>query len=131
MEQLEENYGQEKAANLLNNLKTKIIFAGLTGQSAEYVSNLAGVTTVESRSSSRNSGQGFDLIGTTSSSVNAVQRQLYTPDEVRRLPDDTVLIIAHNRDTVEDKKNSWFKQKRYKDKIAQAKAWENPYDDEE
>lgn len=131
MEQLEENYGQEKAANLLNNLKTKIIFAGLTGQSAEYASELAGVTTVETKSFSRNSGQGFDLLGTTSSSKNAIQRQLYTPDEIRRLPEDTVLIIAHNRDTVEDKKNSWFKQKKYKNRVQEGKESEDPYGENE
>ena len=131
MEQLEENYGQEKAANLLNNLKTKIIFSGLTGQSAEYASQLTGVTTVETTSFSRNSGQGFDILGTTSSSKNAVQRQLYTPDEIRRLNEDTVLIIAHNRDSVEDKKNSWFKQKKYKDRVQQGKEFDDPYGENE
>lgn len=121
MEQLKENYGDDKASNLLNNLKTKVIFSGLTGESAEYVSELTGVTTVETKSFSKNSGQGFDIIGTTSKSASATQRKLYTPDEIRRLPDDKVLIIAHNRDPVEDKKNSWFKLKKYQDKVNGAK----------
>lgn len=125
VEQLRRNYGEENAADILNNLKAKVIFSGLTGDSAQYVSDLAGVTTVESISYSNNPNQGAngqaflgDIIssvtgGGTSVSKSGVRRELLTPDEVRRMDPDDVLIIAHNKNPVFDKKNTYFTQRKY------------------
>lgn len=122
MEQLRENYGKDKADNLLNNLKTKMVFAGLSGESADYISKLAGTTTIESQNISRNSGNGNpqDLFGSKSITKSAVKRELFTPDEIRRIDENQVLIIAHNKNPYLDAKNSYFLQKKYKDKLESA-----------
>lgn len=122
VEQLERNYGKEDAANLLNNLKTKLIYSGLTGDSAQYVSDLSGVTTVETKnySTGGNAGTGIEsLFGGTSVSKSGVRRELITKDEVRTMPEDKVLIIAHNKQPVFDKKNSYFQIDSYKKKLGQ------------
>ena len=97
----------------------------MTGDSAQYVSDLAGVTTVESISYSNNPNQGAngqDFLGNIISSVtgggtsvsrSGVRRELLTPDEVRRMDPDDVLIIAHNKNPVFDKKNTYFTQRKY------------------
>ena len=104
----------------MNNLKTKMVFSGLTGASAQYVSDLAGVTTVETKSYSTNNGQGQDMFTsmfTQNVQKSGTRRELITPDEVRRMPEDEILIIAHNRNPVYDKKNVYYKQKRYNEKV--------------
>ena len=111
MEQLKQNYGQETAYNILNNMKTKVFYSGLTGASADYVSQLAGYTTIQTESIT--SQKGVDGKKNDSKSVSDQRRELLTPDEIRRLPDNEVLIIAHNKNIVKGKKNSYYEQKKY------------------
>lgn len=117
VEQLKRNYGEENANDILNNLKTKIFLSGLTGDSAKYVSDLAGFTTIESKSYSQNDGSQNGPLGsifkTENVSKSGVRRELITADEVRRMDDKDVLIIAHNRDLVRDKKNDYYINKKY------------------
>lgn len=110
VEQLERNYGKENAIDILNNLKTKLIFSGLTGESAEYISKLSGLTTVQSFSNSRESGF---LSSSGNTSVSEQRRELVTPDEVRRMLSDEVFIIAHNKNLVRDKKIKFYKDPKY------------------
>lgn len=118
VEQLDRNYGKEDAANLLNNLKTKLIYSGLTGDSAQYVSDLSGVTTVETKNYSSTGMTGGNTIesmfGGQQVSKSGTRRELITKDEVRTMPEDKVLIIAHNKQPVYDKKNSYYNQEKYK-----------------
>ena len=124
VEQLKRNYGYENASDILNNLKTKVIFSGLTGESAQYVSDLAGVTTIETKSYSTNQGltnNAQDVIsnvfGGQNVSRSGVRRELITTDEVRRMDENEVLIIAHNKNPVRDNKNTYYTQKRYTSKV--------------
>lgn len=124
VEQLSRNYGEENASDILNNLKTKVIFSGLTGESAQYVSDLAGVTTIETKSYSTNQGSinnAQDVIsnvfGGQNVSRSGVRRELITTDEVRRMDENEVLIIAHNKNPVRDNKNTYYTQKRYTSKV--------------
>lgn len=121
VEQLKRNYGEDNANDILNNLKSKVFFSGLTGDSAKYASDLAGFGTVESKNySTGDSGSQDFLSGLFKGpnvSVSGVRRELYTPDEIRRLADDKVLIIAHNRNPVQDNKNTYYTQNRYKKKL--------------
>jgi len=124
VEQLKRNYGYENASDILNNLKTKVIFSGLTGESAQYVSDLAGVTTIETKSYSTNQGltnNAQDVIsnvfGGQNVSRSGVRRELMTTDEVRRMDENEVLIIAHNKNPVRDNKNTYYTQKRYTSKV--------------
>ena len=124
VEQLKRNYGDENASDILNNLKTKVIFSGLTGESAQYVSDLAGVTTIETKSYSTNRGSTnnaqdviSNVFGGQNVSRSGVRRELITTDEVRRMDENEVLIIAHNKNPVRDNKNTYYTQKRYTSKV--------------
>lgn len=123
VDQLKRNYGEENANNIMNNLKSKVVFSGLTGTNAQFVSDLCGVTTIEvtSKSISKGGGQDFfsNLVGSPQTTTNKQQRVLYTPDEIRRLDENKVLIIAHNRNVVEDGKNVYYTQNRYTKKVSE------------
>jgi len=107
MEQLKRNYGEDNAHDILNNLKTKVIFTGLTGNSAKYVSDLAGYTTMKTTSESTSKDS-------SNKTTSQQRRELLTPDEVRRMEDDKVLIIAHNKNAVKDDKNQYFLVDKYR-----------------
>lgn len=124
IEQLDLVYGKEIAATILNNLKTKLFYSGLTGDSAKYVSDMAGSTTVETKnfqSGNSGGGKGFaeSLFSGFSPSVSksGVRRELLTTDEVRTMDSDQVLMIAHNINPVFDTKNAYYLQQRYNDKV--------------
>lgn len=121
VEQLTRNYGEQDAHVLLDNLKAKMIFSGLVGESAKYVSDLTGFTTVETVNYSRNQGSGQDfvsnMIGTTSKSKNGVRRETMTPDEVRRLDKEKVLIVLDNKQPVLDTKNAYYLFNKYKSRV--------------
>ena len=106
MEQLKANYGEETAHNILNNMKTKMFYSGLTGTSAEYVSQLSGYTTIKSESVSKNDNG-------SSTSVSEQRRELITADEVRRIDEDKMIVIAHNKPVVIDEKNSYYLNHKY------------------
>lgn len=106
MEQLKANYGEDTANNILNNMKAKVFYSGLTGTSAEYVSQLSGYTTIKSESVTKQENG-------SSTSVSDQRRELVTADEVRRLDENKLFIIAQNKNVVIDDKNSYFENKRY------------------
>ena len=120
VEQLKQVYGENITSTLLNNLKTKLIFAGLTGDSAKYVSDLSGFTTVETKNySSGGSGQTLtDGLFSKNVSKSGARRELLTTDEIRTMPKDQVLVIAQNANPIFDSINSYFTQARYKKKLS-------------
>ena len=116
VEQLEKVYGKEVCSTLLNNLKTKLIFAGLTGDSAKYISDLSGFTTVESKNYSSGGGGKTSLLSGKQVSKSGVKRELLTADEIRRMDQSKVLIISQNASPVFDVKNTYYTQKKYTSK---------------
>ena len=124
VEQLSRNYGEQDSHVLLDNLKAKVIYSGLVGESAKYVSDLTGFTTVETTNYSKNSGQGQGieaLFGSTSKSTNGTRRETMTPDEIRRLDKEKVLIILDNKQPVIDVKNSYYLYNKYKQRVTEPK----------
>lgn len=121
IEQLQQVYGEKITSTLLNNLKTKLIFAGLTGDSAEYVSKLSGYTTVETKNYSSGGGANKTLaeglFAGKQVSKSGTRRELLTVDEIRTMSKDLVLVISQNVNPVFDTINSYFLQKRYTSKI--------------
>ncbi|MEW5935373.1 MAG: type IV secretory system conjugative DNA transfer family protein, partial [Bacillota bacterium] len=97
VEQLEGCYGREVAQDILNNLKTKLFFPGLSEYSAGYASRLCGYATAQTRSVSREPGALGPVVG---ESYGLQRREVLTPDEVRRLDEKQVLVVAHNRNPV-------------------------------
>ena len=119
VEQLQQVYGEKITSTLLNNLKTKLIFAGLTGESAKYVSDLSGYTTVETKNySSGGAGKSLtDGLFNKQVSRSGTRRELLTTDEIRTMPKDLVLVISQNANPVFDSINSYYTQGRYKKKL--------------
>jgi type IV secretion system protein VirD4 len=99
--QLKQRYN-DAAVSLLDNLKTKFFLPGLAYESAEYASKLVGFREIDTTSTSF----GKDNI---SHSVSKQKRELLTPDEVRRLADETALIITDNRNPFIDKQCRYYK----------------------
>ena len=122
IEQLKQVYGENIMNTLLNNLKTKLIFAGLTGESAKYISELAGYTTVETKnysSGGNSAGQTMaeSLFNGRQVSKSGARRELYTTDEIRTMDKSKVLVIAHSANPIMDDINSYYTQKKYTNKL--------------
>lgn len=113
IEQLEENYGQKAGENILNNLKTKIFYSGLAPTTARYASEICGYTTVDTKSCTKNNKE------EVSTSYSVQRRELLTVDEIRRLQQDKVLLVLHNRLPVIDKQNIYYKDKKFIDKVGE------------
>jgi len=78
IEQLSREYSKEEQSDIINNMKTKIIYPGSSGESPEYLTRILGYSTIKSKDG------------------NHERRELLTPDEVRRIPDGKLLVLAHN-----------------------------------
>ena len=79
--QLNGTYGQDNA--LMANCHVRIAYAPNLPETAEYLSKLAGTTTVVQKKISRSSGKGG---GSRSVNEQETARPLLTPDECLRLP---------------------------------------------
>jgi type IV secretion system protein VirD4 len=99
--QLKQRYGQEAAISIMDNLKTKFVLPGLAYDSAKYISDLIGFREVDTTSASF----GKDTI---SHSTSKQKRELLTPDEIRRLPDLSTLIITDNRNPFMDQQPRYY-----------------------
>ena len=113
IEQLEENYGQKTGENILNNLKTKVFYPGLAPSSAKVASELCGFTTANTKSSTKNK---HDNVST---SYSVQRRELLSVDEIRRLDDDKVLLVLHNRLPVIDIQNRYYQDKKFLDRLGE------------
>ncbi len=81
IEQLSREYSKEEQMDILNNMKTKIYFPGSTGESGEYTSSMSGYSTFKQDGANQ-------------------RRELLSSDELRRIPDNNVLLLAHNLNPV-------------------------------
>lgn len=100
--QIKQRYGQEAAVSIMDNLKTKFFLPGLSYESAEYASKMVGFKEMSTTSTSF----AKDNI---SHSVSQQKRELLTPDEIRRLPDETLLIVTDNRNPFRDEQYRYYK----------------------
>jgi len=95
--QLEACYGKAGAQVILTNCATKIALPGLDVDSATYLSRALGETTVLGKSWGWQRPW-WGLFASSATATRAEQgRALLTPDEVRRLPEDFVLVLTGNR----------------------------------
>lgn len=93
--QLDEHYGRETARTIRDNSVTKIALAGLENDSAEEISRALGEGTALVTRATR-TPEGW-LNTRVSYSDHEVARRVLTADEVRRLPDNELLMISANR----------------------------------
>lgn len=108
--QLTKEYGKEDADTILTNATTKLCLAGVTHDDAEYFSKLAGTTTVHST----NRGSTHPLLlpwaDRGNRGVGEVARPLITPDELRTLGGD-VLVVAGRHHPVRARQARYYQDK--------------------
>ncbi|MGH2331182.1 type IV secretory system conjugative DNA transfer family protein [Thermoanaerobacter mathranii] len=77
VEQLAREYSEQEQKDILNNLKTKIYYSGVSGETGEYASTLAGYATVKEK--------------------DMEQRvELLSAAELRTIPEHMVLVMTRN-----------------------------------
>lgn len=109
--QLNQIYGIYNTKSILNNLKTKIVLPGLSDmETLNYISELSGETEITLQSTSKYNNS-------TSKNYSQSKKKLLSSDEIRRLKDKELLIIAHNKYAVKDTQNLYFEQKKYLDNV--------------
>jgi type IV secretion system protein VirD4 len=96
LSQLAEIYGRDAAAAILDNLQTKIILAGLNFESADPISKLLGEATVVQPRRGKSMGPVGVLAKGRSLMWQDSVRRLMTPDEVRRIGENEMLVITRN-----------------------------------
>lgn len=96
--QLSKQYGDKVANIIIENCKTKLTMAGVTNESAELFSKLAGQTMVESTSVSLNGGN------SVSTSTSKQAQQVVTADDIRRMKKYDLFIVSANLRPIKDDK---------------------------
>jgi len=71
-----------------------------------YISNLCGDKEVQTESTSDNGV-----------SHSKTVKKVFTVDEIRRIPDDMILIVAHNKLPFLDEQNIYYNQEKYTNNI--------------
>jgi type IV secretion system protein VirD4 len=83
LSQLQKAYGKEES--IIGNCHIRVAFAPNRLETAQMISDMIGVTTIE-RGANSYSGSRFSvLLSKVSTSIQPIQRKLLTPDEVMRL----------------------------------------------
>lgn len=94
VEQMEREYSKAEQDEIMANMRTKICFPGVGGPTAEFIS--------------ASLGQSTTLISRTGRDMDAERKELLSPDELRRLPDRSVLTIIHNRHPLLLEQLRWY-----------------------
>lgn len=97
-----EVYGKYQAETIISGCKTVCILPGLKDVEAlQYFSNpvISGNTEVK--------------ISDDKGKTSKVKRPMFDGDELRRLEDDTIAIIADNKPVIKAKQDIWFENKEY------------------
>ncbi len=100
LNQLKSKY-EKSADTILDNLKTKFIFPGLSNDSSKYFSEMLGQTEI----TTTNASYGNELVINTSKQT----RPLLTPDEIRTLADETLITIIDNKNPFQDEQLRYYK----------------------
>lgn len=101
--QLIQIYGRENALAILNNAKTKIILPGISDiETLRYCSDLCGETEITYMENGK---------------TIRTKKPLFTHDEIRRLPEDEMLIISGNRLPIKAKQDIYYKHDKYKNNV--------------
>ncbi|NEZ47694.1 type IV secretory system conjugative DNA transfer family protein [Clostridium niameyense] len=109
--QLEQIYGKDNALSILNNLKTKIAFSGLSDlKTLNYFSDLCGNTQIRICNTSITKDS-------TTKSYSYTTKRLFNKEDIRCLEEDKMLIVMHNKQPILDKKNIYYTQEKYNSKI--------------
>jgi len=96
-------YGKNNTVTILNNLKAKCVLPSLSDiEALNYLSSLCGDKEVNT-----------ETISDSKISHSKTVKKVFTADEIRRIPDDNILILAHNKLPFLDNQNIYYQQDRY------------------
>lgn len=99
-------YGKNNTTTILNNLKVKCVLPSLSDLEAlNYLSSLCGDKDVKTESTTGDK-----------KTHSTTTKRLFTVDEIRRIEDNTILIIPHNKLPFLDIQN-YYKQPKYYNNI--------------
>ena len=122
LSQLQDNY--PKWASLLANCSARMAFGCNDVETAKVLSDMLGTTTISVDSSGTSGGKkGFLGMGSgkqetsVSSNTSETSRQLMTPDEVMRLPNDTELIFIQGAKPIVAEKIRYYADPAFKGKF--------------
>ncbi len=103
--QLESVYGAIDAKTIIENAKTKIALAGMSGETSKFFSDLCGEEEYVSQSISYGDNNNSNV------STSVSTKKVMSPDEVRRLKTHEVVLIGDNLRPVKDFKNFYYYDK--------------------
>lgn len=119
--QLESRYGKEIAREILANCDITMLFGTSEMECAKYFSSLAGKTTIKITNESRSTSK----VKSKSSSTSYVGRDLITPDEVRRMGNNEVLLFLPGQHPMKVNKAWYFKTRFFKNLFGKKVAIED------
>src|SRR5450755_191854 len=105
--QLNAVYGNDAAKTIKNNANTHIVFPGVGLEETKYYSERIGETTVHAESTTERDGASGP-----STTRSETRRPLMTPDEIRRMPKRTVLVIPSSSAPMQVRTTPFFEDRR-------------------
>jgi type IV secretion system protein VirD4 len=103
--QFDATYGTAKAKTIRSNCHTKVFYPPKDLETAKYISDYAGSQSRVTRSMSKEAGP----FPTRRYLYSESKRELITPDEVRKLGDEHVIIFAGDKAPIKAKRLLYFK----------------------
>ncbi len=111
LEQLSREYSKEEQQDIINNLKTKIFYPGCTGESGTLLSQMIGNSTIKTKPGLAHNP--WDISGYQ-------KQELLSADELRRIEDGKIAVLAHNLHPVLLDAEPFFKNKRMSNRARSA-----------
>jgi type IV secretion system protein VirD4 len=105
LSQFDATYGAAKAKTIRSNCHTKVFYPPKDLETAKYISDYAGSQSRMTRSVSKEAGP----FPTRRYLYSESKRELITPDEVRKLGDEHVIIFAGDKAPIKAKRLVYFK----------------------
>ena len=111
--QLDERYSLPIRKTVLTNCTTHLLLPGAGQDECEYYSARIGDTTV-STTTINTTGSG--LLAARNYTQGETRRRLYTPDELRRMSEGTMLVLGASVQPMMVKATPWFKDSKTRDR---------------
>jgi type IV secretion system protein VirD4 len=105
LSQFESTYGIGNAKTIRSNCHTQLFYPPKDLETARYIGNACGFQTRPTRSYSKERG----VLETRRYTYSETKRELITPDEVRQLSPETVILFAGDKPPIKAKRLTWFK----------------------
>ena len=103
-------YGKKETYLILDNLKTKLVYSGLSGETAKYISDLTTLTIIYTKNEKKSNG----------SKVDNLTKTLFSVNDLKLLHVDKIIILMKDKRPVVDSKNTYFLDKKYTSRVRES-----------